>query len=349
MSKRKRKVVTRNDVARKAQVSPSAVSLVLNNTPGVRISKQTRARILAAANELGYRPSAIARAVSTGRTHTIGVLLCNTDQIFEPYTAFLLQGIWPTLREHQYRLTIDALTKDRDIAIFCREHAADGVIIIAPPDNVTGVDLIIDQGYPAVSVGSELAPEVDYVDLDNSHAAYLATSYLIRMGHRRIAHLTGDIHMSSGRERLWGYRRALAEAGIEFDPNIVIESYYGEREKSITHARELLSRRHDHSYTAVFAGSDEIAGSFVEAAQEIGLGIPEDISVIGINGFPQQTTIVDRSIKLLSTIRQPFLEIGSRAARLVLQRLNEKETPRAQKLLLRGELVEGHTVRRLSS
>ncbi|NRA39732.1 MAG: LacI family DNA-binding transcriptional regulator, partial [Planctomycetes bacterium] len=168
------RVPRRKDVAELAKVSPSTVSLVLNNTPGPRIPDSTRQRVIDAADELGYQPSAVARALVTGKTMTIGVVFHYIGNPFHNIAAEWLNGVWSVLRGSGYRLVIGEGNEESLMAGLYRERGVDGIILLVPPydANDPEVQRMRKSNFPVVSIGAKCEHAVgDYVDSDNFNVA----------------------------------------------------------------------------------------------------------------------------------------------------------------------------------
>lgn len=279
-------VVRRKDVADAAGVAPATVSLVLNRHPGIAIPEGTRKRIQDAARRLGYRPSHVARSLSSGQTKTIGAVIHYLSSPFQLYTAGLLNGAWPVLRERQYRLLIGQGTTEQEAGALFHDKCVDGILVLAPPTTASAGELaaMAEAHFPAVLVGASVAGDaLDYVDLDNVAAARLAVRVLVEAGHRRIVHITGNLEASTAaRDRLHGYKQALAEAGIRVVSRRIVRGDWSPDSGAC--AVEGLMRDKD-GFTAVFAANDGMAHGAIQALRKAGRGVPRDVSVIGIDGF----------------------------------------------------------------
>lgn len=318
-------------MALRAGVAPSTVSLVLNGTPGPRIPETTRQRVIQAARELGFRSNPIAKALVTGRTDTIGVVINRGDFPFRSYGAGVLDGFWSVLHDHHRRMLISPAIDGASLAGLFQERCVDGALLIASRLHA-GEDAELAQAtaarFPAVFVGTcpGVLP-VDYIDIDNAETGYLATRRLIEVGHRRILHLAGPLQVNSAAvERHQGYLRALAEAGIAPDERLVIDASFNEQiaENLIGQA---LAQGLD--CTAMFAANCAMARGAWRALRRRGLSIPRDLSIVAIDhdptgSFPESG---------ISTFEQPLNEIGAEAGRLLLQRIAGDATAPRRMLL----------------
>jgi len=329
--------VKRQDVARLAGVSPSTVSLVLNNHPAVRVAARTRERIYRAVRTLGYAPNAAARMLVTGKRDIIGVVLYFEQSPFNGYSSMLLKGIWPTIRGK--RMLIGSGEGNRGAAGFFLEKLVDGLIIVAPcmkPNEE--LRLLTAAGFPCTLIGSKIPNfRLDYVDIDNYETARLATNYLLKAGHRRIVHITGPIdEMSSARERLAGYKAALEEGGIQIDPALILFGNYLSASGELAIQKAL---QNGLKFTAIFAANDSMAFGAWRALREHGMRVPEDISLIGLDGVRTEDFPYS-----LTTYRQPLEKIGQEAAKLLLERLQGEQEWKACERLFPCEFIKGATV-----
>jgi LacI family repressor for deo operon, udp, cdd, tsx, nupC, and nupG len=202
------RAASRKDVAAAAGVAPSTVSLIINQTPGIRIPTTTRDRVLEAARRLGYRSSTIARSLVTGKTGTVGAVMHFVDHPFHNYTAGVLEGFWSAVQPHGYRILLSNGTPDACIAGLFRERCVDGLLVVAAPTGSDDRELhdLAAAGFPVVFVGSlPLAIAANYLDIDNVAVGRSATERLLSLGHRRILHLAGPLDVNtSALDRLAG-------------------------------------------------------------------------------------------------------------------------------------------------
>jgi DNA-binding LacI/PurR family transcriptional regulator len=337
------KPIRRSDVAIAAGVAPATISLVLNRHPGISIPESTRKRVFDAAERLGYRPSHVARSLSSGRTHTVGVVIHYLASPFQYYTAGVLNGAWPVLLAGHYRLLIGKGSDESDAGSFFHDKCVDGLLVLAPPVRAQGgeLDAVARANFPAVLVGAALlGSPLDYVDVDNAKAARLAVEALITAGHRRIAHISGPAATSSAaRDRTAGYRATLRAAGLRVDPALTVEGDWGAESGRLA-VIDLLRRGLE--FSAIFAGNDGMANGAIEGLREAGLHVPRDCSVVGVDGFTDHPLAdVD-----LTTVRQPLLAIGQAAATRLLSRIAGTFVGSAvpNRILLPGEFHRGDTL-----
>lgn len=310
--------VTITDVAEAAGVSVATVSKVINGRYGV--ASGTSARVLQVVQDLGYESSLVARSLRSQRTNVIGILVAE----FEPFSAEILKGVGAALRHSRYEVLAYAGTRDGVMEGWERRSLfrlsgtlIDGAVLVTP--SVVDVDVEI----PLVAIDPHMGPEgLPSVQADNPVGAAMATRHLIELGHRRIAFLTGRPDLRSSVLREEGYRKALAEAGIPLDPSLVRGGYYS-RDAVRGSALELLSRA--DRPTAVFAANDLSALGTLDVAQELGLRVPQDLSVIGFDDIPEAV----QARPPLTTVRQPIQQMGQVAVEQLLALLDGRELEQA--------------------
>lgn len=330
--------VTIRDVARIAGVSTATVSRVLNNSPVVR--PETREKVLAVIADTGYRPNLTARRLSIGRTHSIGIVL---PFLTLPSFVERLRGVQSVLADTEYDLvlvTAETPEKIEDcINNLLSQTGVDGIIIVSITPTDQQVDQIEQQRMPVVLVDATQS-RLNRVVVDDISGGYQATRYLIDLGHRRIAflsdYLDNPFNFVSMSYRCDGYRQALEEAGIPFRPDYQSEGELGGRE-AYEKAKTLLNL--PDRPTSVFAASDTHAAGVLKAAHDLGIRVPEDLSVVGYDD------IRDAEYLNLTTIRQHLFEMGVKGAQMLMTALNSPpENP--LKIMLPVELiVRGTTAR----
>lgn len=320
---------TIRDVAARAGVSYQTVSRVINDSGGVR--PVTQARVEAAIQELGFRPNAIAQFMATGSTRTLTCLSPNlTDYTF----ACIIEGAEQEARLQGYLLfsasAPDEPTFDLLVDQMIASRRTEGLLVINPYADSRYT--LLPQSVPTVFVGARPREEsVDSVALDDVGAGRLATQHLLARGHRRIGLICGPGAEDCTQDRLAGYRVALAEAGISSDESLVMEGDW-----SATSGYQALAKlvELDAPPTAIFAQNDRMAVGVLRAARDRGLRVPQDLAVIGVDDMP----LASYFDPPLTTLRQDLFAIGRQAAQLVIQAVEQPDSPR-QHLLLPAELV----------
>ena len=325
--------VSLKDVAARAGVSFQTAGKVLNGQAST-VSRATHERIQRAAEELGYVPNAIARSLITQTTCTIGIV---ADDLDDWALARFVVGAEREARRRGHAVLI-ATVADRgdDPEAPVRaliERRVDGIVAAAPAleDDERAAKLLTGR-VPVVSLHHVPGGGVPVVGSNHARTARLATGHLARLGHRRIATVTGPSHRRVVASRLRGYRDALAEAGLQAAPELVEEADWTTAGGHAA-ARRLLDR--DPEITAVFAQSDLMAVGVLGALHQRGLLVPEDCAVVGCDDLP----IVAHTIPPLTTVHVPFYETGERAVALLLDRIAGGGGDEPDRVLLPVELV----------
>ena len=308
--------VTILDIAEKARVSPATVSRVINKSVVVKESK--RKVVLEAMDELGFRPNALARGLVSGRSMTIGVL---TQDIGSPLYDNIAKGVIHGLKSSGYSAVLaDGLwreNKEVEVINTLLDRQVDGLVLIG--GRVSESELVkLRQRVPVILVGRELRGWEDYcVSIDNFSAAYEGTKFLIELGHRRIAHVKGRHNQEDAEQRFRGYRKALADAGIELIPDLVYQGDFFPQ-SGVLAVSSFLER--GESFTAVFAANDMMAMGVRRALHQRSIRCPEDVSVVGFDDQIETAYLVPS----LTTIRQPSVEMGMAASAALLDMIAGK-------------------------
>ena len=338
-------MATIRDVAEACGVSPATVSFVLNDGPRP-VSAATRARIVEAMERLNYHPNAAARGLARRRMNNIGVLFSDveTSVVTNVYIADILSGVFREAARH----TLDVLIitrqwRDADhSAAPLRDRRSDGFLLIAPQIGSDIVTEIASLGQPLMTVAglpTGKSSPVSCVDVDNENGAQQATEYLLSLGHRRIAHITGTLTHHSAIARREGFRRTLMAANCPVpEEYIAIGEYAAYYPEPVTSAvLGLLSL--PEPPTAIFCANDGIGRMASAIAGERGVRIPEDLSLIGFDDLPEAST----TNPPLTTLRQPLRQIGETAARLLIQNIAGETTEPEYRLLKPELIVRGST------
>ena len=330
---------TLKDVAALAGVHPGTASRAINVATRDLVNEETARRVLAAADELGYRPNPIARGLKTSRSYTVGVLI---PDLTNPLFPRIVRGIQDKLEESGYTPLIantdnDPARERADIEAM-RARQVDGLITATAHRHD---DLEIDGAggeLPVVLVNRRHEQGTrPSVVADDRLGVRLAIEHLVALGHRRIAHLAGPQDLSTGYLRLQGFREALADAGIEYDDELVLAADAFVEEEGERLCNELLDRGLE--VTAIFAGNDLMALGCYDAFVARGIVCPDQISVVGFNDMPFAAWFDPP----LTTVHLPQYEIGERAAELLLERLRDPAAEPTQMLLEPTLAVRGST------
>jgi LacI family transcriptional regulator len=331
-------------VAAHAGVSHQTVSRVINGN-GL-VATETRQRVLQAIQELDYVPSALARGLSSDRTHTLGMVGVDVSDYF---FAQAVAGAEAEARKHGLFLVIGSIeaAADGDERGYLRlmlERRVDGLVLARP---VFGPDMSpllasLAERLPLVVIAARLhVPGVDTVEVDNRRGGLDATTFLIEQGHRVIATITGPLAWPHARDRLASYRVALRRAGLRADPALVERCGDWGPESGRAAAARLLQAK--SSFTAIFAQSDLLALGAITELRARGLRVPEDVSVMGYDDIPV-ASFVDPP---LTTIRQPMRQVGAKAVEILLDKIaavRSHASSRQRRHLLRAELVVRQSV-----
>jgi LacI family transcriptional regulator len=297
------------DVAAAAGVSATTVSHILNEVEGKRINAETRTTVLRVARELGYRPNSLARGLRTNRTYTVGFI---GDEIATtPHAGQIIQGAQDAGTERGLVLLMlntggDPELERKAITLLV-QHGVDGILYASMYHRVVRVPHQL-RSVPTILVDASADdPSVPSVVPDEEQGGMTATRELLTHGHRRIGFVTNIDDIPASRGRLAGYRAALAEQGIGFDPALVVADR-SDAPGGYRAARALLESA--HRPTALFCFNDRMAMGAYRAAAELGLAIPAELSVIG---FDNQELISENLHPTLSTVALPHYEMGDRA------------------------------------
>jgi len=308
---------TIRDVARLAGVSIATVSNVLNG--GRQVRPEVRVVVLSAVRELGYIPNRLARSLRSRRTQTLGLIV---PDITNPFFSGLVKAIEQTARARGYQVLLSSSEEDAqieyDLALASRQ--VDGMIVIPTQDSPKYL-LRLSEKTPVVlldRIGGEDC--LDRVGIDNIQAAHHGTQYLISQGHRRIMLLISTLELANIRERVEGYQRALAEAGLQPDPQLVVACGRGADAAQVVAGA--IARRQP---SAIFAATNRLSLVAVQAIRELRLAFPQQISLLGFDDFEWSTLLQP----YLSTVKQPLEQMGRTACELLLERLaGERSEPR---------------------
>lgn len=326
-------MVTIADVAAHAGVAASTVSRVLNDSP--RVTEATRAKVLAAIAILDYRPNPMAQGLSTGRCQTLGVVV----PFFTHASAVeRLRGVVEVLDDSRYDLVLFNVEspehRDEHFATLTRRDRADGLLIMSLPPPPDSLRRLAEAKVPVVLLDAR-GDGVSSVVTDDVEGGRVATRHLVELGHERVAFI-GDnpenpLGFTSSRDRERGFRETMAAAGFAV-PNGSVR--HGPHIRSVARelAREILGPASSRP-TAFFAASDTQALGVMEAARDVGLDVPGDLSVVGFDDIEVS------SYAGLTTVRQPLYESGQHAATLLLEALAVEGVPEPVEHTLGLELV----------
>jgi LacI family transcriptional regulator len=321
------------DIARLAGVSRSTVSRVLNGHPNV--SDDVRERVLKIIQKTGYQPNLAARSLRSKRSDIIGLVIPQsvrgmfTDSYFLQFT----EGIIHASNEYNRTLALFVESDERTlIPRVTRDGHMDGVVVQVATIENQMLARLKAAGMPFVLAGRPYHPKgISYVDIDNVAGAYSAVAHLISLGHRRIAHVAGNLDTTAGLDRLQGYRTALENRGLKFDQGLVVEGSFTDMTSGYRAGQALASVKPE----AVFAASDLMARGVIRAFAEAGLRVPEDVALVGFDDLPPATA----AAPLLTTIRQPTYSLAMKCVQTLVDIIEHGTEPPRQVVLDNLELV----------
>jgi LacI family transcriptional regulator len=320
-------VPTIRDVAKRAGVAPTTVSRVVNNSGYV--SDATRDRVETAIQELGYVPNRLARSLRLKRTHTLALVV---SDITNPFWTTVVRGVEDAAQAAGFNVilcnTDESEAKQEQYLDVLLQKRVDGILLVPACASAELVDWIRNQTIPVVVLDRRVdGAQVDTVRGDSEDGAYRLVRHLISLGHQHIAVLSGPRDVSTAEDRVAGYRRALAEDGLQVQPAWVQYGAFSQA-SGYDMARRVLAS--SPSPTALFAVNNFIAVGAFRALQEVGLRVPEDVSVVSFDGLTSELVIEP----FLTVADQPAHEMGQRAAELLLARLSGSAPNGYQKVVL---------------
>ena len=334
---------TIKDVAQACGVSLMTVSHVINKKHG-KASIETRDRVLKAMRELDYQPSAIARGLTRRKMDTIGVVFYThsiTPLVRAAYFGDILGGILETAMQARQSTTlfteINCTDVRENLPTYC-DGRCDGLIFVGPPFSDDLAEALRRKHTPFVFLSDQpTSSDISCVDVDNVASSICAVEFLISHGHQRIAFLGGDVQLTSSHLRETGYRLALLNAALEPEEFLVLPGLYSS-DSGYQRTSQLMQNM-EAPPTALFCASDEIAAGAMSALSDLGLRVPEDVSIIGFD----DSSVASALQPPLTTMRQPFQELASRAVELLLAQIQGSETIE-KKILMPTSLVLRDTV-----
>lgn len=325
--------VTIKDVAKRAGVTPAAVSRIMNGDRDFTVRDETRRRVLQAIKDLDYHPNAIARSLKSKKTNTIAVVIPDITALFYPA---IIKGVQVAARENGFSVILCSTDEDPDIELeylkLLAEKQTDGIILVSAYSQDPIVAKAMEWDVPCVLVnrsadnGNHL-----FVGADDCYGAQLATNHLITLGHRKVAHISGLMYTNTGVERLRGYRLALNEHKLPFRSEYVVEATYDE--KGGYNAMCRLLELPDPP-TAVFTANDDIAMGAMEAIGQYGKKIPDALSLIGFNDL----WISKKLSPPLSSVHVPLYDMGYVAATRLIDQIFGKDDGE-RRILFKPELM----------
>jgi LacI family transcriptional regulator len=300
------------EVSKLAGVSLATVSRVINDSG--KVSEKTRQKVLAAMKELGYRPNTIAQSLASNRSNSVGVLV---PELHGPFFGTMLSSIEDQLRKHSKHVIITAghsnAEREREAIAFLLSRQCDALILHVYAVSDEYVAELAESGVRIALIGRDI-PSLAHscITIDNELGEYLATRYIIGLGHTELAYIAGPLWKSDGQARMAGFRRALAESGLAYQEERVAEGTY-EESSGQRAMRQLLDR--GVPFTALVCANDEMAAGAIAVARNRGLQVPGELSVMGFDNV----FFTRYMHPALSTVDYPIADMGRMAARCVLR------------------------------
>lgn len=338
--------VTSLDVARKVGVSRTTVSLVLNDVEGIKISSETRKKVLNAVDELGYIPNATAQALASKKARAIGLVMTRSPNHIatDTFLPQVLGGLMEAMRDQKLRLLFESVEEEHQNKVYlklARAKHIDGMILLTPRLDDMALQRLEEEDINAVLLGTLKDTNLYSVDVDNRSASAEATQHLIDLGHEQIAFISpAPRSYTASEDRLRGYMDAMGQSNLPVDRDLIHYADFSP-ESGYKAARGLLDT--GKGFSAVFVASDNVAFGALSALREAGLRIPEDISIVGFDDLP----LSRYTDPPLTTLRLPAKALAVAATEMLLD-LMRGGKPETRNLVLDTELVIRKSSRTLS-
>ncbi|HBK67818.1 MAG TPA: LacI family transcriptional regulator [Firmicutes bacterium] len=329
-------MITIKDIARICKVSTTTVSRVINNKTG-NVSEETKERIIKVMEELNYQPNFLARSMVTRKTDTIAIIV---PDICNPFFADLARGVEDTCIANGYHLflcnTDMDSQKEEEYIRLLRERFVDGMVVSTQNDeeyNEIFTKMIKDQ-YPFVFVErySDKLSEVPGVFANNVQGAYEITKYLITLGHKDIAFLSGPLVTSNARFRLEGYKKGMVESDLPIN-NALIR--HGDYKTTSGYEQTKYLLEEGPRFSALFASNDLMAFGAYQAVKEFGLKIPQDVSIVGFDNINMPGVLEPK----ITSMEIPAYKMGVKAAQILLGLIKGKK-PKKDKVFYSLKLID---------
>jgi LacI family transcriptional regulator len=324
--------LTLEDIARLSGVSRSTVSRVINGDANVK--DETRKKVMEVVGWHNFQPNLAARGLAMGHTNVIGLVIpMGVSTLFtNPYFSQLIQGVSTACNvlDHSIMFWLaEPEYERRMVRQIIGNGMVDGVVVSATLIDDPIVVSLHESRMPFVLIGHHPSLDLNSVDLDNVQGARLATSHLLGAGRKRVATISGSQNTMAGRDRSYGYRLALKEKDIIFDPALVVDGNFTEQGGYLA-MQKLLPAHPD----GVFAASDLTAAGAMRAILEAGLRVPEDIAIVGFDDLPVATQLEPS----LTTIHQPIQRMGTLAVETLINIIHEPQSP-PHRIVIEPELI----------
>jgi LacI family transcriptional regulator len=320
------------DVAKRAGVAPITVSRVINNSG--YISVETKARVKAAIEELGYVPNTLARGLRSKRTNTLALVV--TD-ITNPYFTSMARGVEDVAGSCDYTViycnTDESEAKEEKYAHILAQRQVDGVLLVPACGNANTIKFLTANNINVVVLDRQILDvDADFVRSDSEDGAKKLTEMLIGLGHKQIAIITGPENVSTAVDRVIGYEKALSEAGLSENKQV----YYGAFNQQTGYDSTKLAMSQSPRPSAILAANNFILIGVVKALREFQLQVPENVSVVGFDDFPESMLVKP----FFTAAVQPAYEMGRLATELLLKRISGELSGECQKVVLPTEIIQ---------
>ena len=324
------------DVAKRAGVAPITVSRVINNSG--YISQATRERVEAAVKELGYVPNTIARGLRSKRTMTLALVV--TD-ITNPYFTLMARGVEDVAGDSGYTVVYcnsdESEAKEEKYVNILAQRQVDGVLLVPSCGNVKTIKFLLSNDITVVALDRRVSGvEIDSVRSDSQDGANRLMNLLIRLGHKRIAMITGPKDVSTSVDRVTGYQQALSEADLGENELV----YYGAFNQESGYEFTNQAMLHSPRPTAIFGANNFITIGIIKALHDLKIDVPGDVSVVGFDDLPESMLVNP----FITVARQPAYEMGRIATELLLKRISIELDEEYQELILPTEIIEHDSI-----
>lgn len=322
------KTVSIKDVAKLAGVSITTVSRVINKAHTVK--EKHRVKVLDAVKQLKFQPSVFAQRLASGKSNVVALIIPRYEGVFYSFYALeLIRGIGTLCSA----LKLDLLLHLTDSRSTLNLRGVGGIIFADIIGNRRQLDDTLQQGIPCVVINNYVEDlEVSCIAVDNKKGAFDAVNYLASLGHKKIAHISGDLVTQAALQRFEGYKKALEKNNIEFKPEYVFKTDYSRGQAR--QATEDLIKMND-PVSAVFVASDSMALEVMAVARELGRDIPGDLSIVGFDDNPSGLY----GPVSLTTMRQPLIKMAEEGVKELNRLINRTQETKIKKVLLPAELV----------
>ncbi len=330
--------VTIKDVAKLASVAPSTVSRVIADSP--RISEKTKLKVKKAMDELGYHPNFIARSLANQATQVLGIILPGSGGVFfqNPFFPTVLRGLSEGAHDKQYALQLTTGQTDDElfdnVVQMVQGGRVDGVVVLFSRMDDPILMYLQERDFPFVLIGKPFkdVEQITHVDNDNFRASKDATEYLIQQGHDQIAFVGGDLQLVVTVERLLGYEKALREANISLRDEFIIHEVFLREggQEAVNELMELTERP-----TALVVADDLMALGVVHTLNEMGIQIPEDLSIISFNNV----LLAELSKPPLTSVDINIFDLGYEATKNLIQMIENPKEPK-KRIIIPHHIVE---------